>query len=121
MSDAVCLEGGLLVGTKYSLPSDEHEYYRVSDQVVGCNRIRCSLCDSAVKHIDAFRIWRKRLPTEEHRRFYESLDTNAFAVLRADSLFRTYLCRCNWADTPSSKPLEYGDIDGWGCSGHPSR
>lgn len=106
---------------EFAIPSDERDY-RADKEIVGCNRIFCRLCKSWVKHIDAHRVWGYQLERNEHEQLYESLDPKRFPALRSDpdwDGFRTYLCRCTWADTPGLKRLCYGDIDGWGCAGHP--
>lgn len=121
MEENICLSHGLLVGMRDRLPVDEAEYYRQKGQIVGCNRIFCRLCQSWVKHLDGYRIWSAPLQREQYERLYETLDPNLFDAFMADPEdFRTYVCRCNWADTPGIKRLEGGDIDGWSCAGHPS-
>jgi hypothetical protein len=118
LSDNFCADGGLLVGTKFPIPEDPHQFYRDGGDVIGCNRVYCSRCKSWVKHIDQQRIWKRRLEPVDHEKLYESLDPKLFDVFFPERLFRTYLCRCNWADTPSLKQLGFGDIDGWDCAGH---
>lgn len=124
MADNVCLDHGLLVGMEFAIPADEHDYYAVANQIVGCNRVFCKNCQSWVRHFDHYRIWRQQLPLPEHERLYDAADPAPFKVLRPDpdeDGFRTYICRCSWADCAGLKRLRYGDIDGWSCAGHPAR
>lgn len=131
--DRVCADGGLLVDGNTRLSDDPCEYYdHAVRELLGCNRLRCTKCDSWVRGgppgvklkedvavdlplLHATANWLDLPFVEQRNRPLSSFETES----------RFYTCRCrgweatcvdridNEHDSPSDPNLP------WECAGHP--
>jgi hypothetical protein len=121
-----CLNGGLVVGGEYDLPSDFHVHRKTSNDIIGCNRLWCSSCRVLVKSIRGFNLTGGgRDKPIDHVKLYESEDPADWEpyVARGDQ-FRTYFCKCSfvsWAGFRDARYLDSYSIDTWRCAGHPDQ
>lgn len=106
---------------KEALPSDPAVAYEGGAPLLGCNNIWCSICNVLVRHVDDRRVPYPAGSPDECSALYDAPDPAQFARLIGGLLaagFRTYFCRCSWADSGNAKIIAYADVP-WGCTGHP--
>lgn len=110
----------LLVGLGHFLPSDPSVAYAGGEPHVGCNRLVCSACNAAVRHVDRRRVTSHHPPPRaELTRLHESKDPAASPLLEATPHARTYLCRCDWYTAGIGPPIHVSRLDqSWYCAGH---
>jgi hypothetical protein len=118
----VCFNGGYVGGPHLAIPDDPTKRRVERDDLVGCNRLRCTVCESPVKHVDRRRlaVWMTR---DENEAFYADKNPAASRFVGeggAGDQFRTYYCRCQAHDIAGLADAGGND---WGyvCAGHPAR
>ncbi len=121
MSLNVCYNEGRVGGPDLEIPSNPAEYRVERADLVGCNRLRCTACESVVKHVDHRRLagW---MTKEDHEAFYADPNPAGSRFVGeggAGDEFRTYYCRCQAHDIAG---LQDAGTNDWGyvCAGHPS-
>jgi len=126
-----CESKGYLVDGDTRLPSDPSEYYRNAvGAMVGCNRLRCPLCDVSVRsgppglglksgvEVDPVALYSTQdwssLPFVEKRR-----------PSRSSRKARVYSCKCRYWEAERAAAIDnehdsWSDPDlPWACVGHP--
>jgi hypothetical protein len=117
-----CTDGGRMVGTNGVLPDDPREFARRGNKIA-CNRLRCALCGSFVRHRDDHELDGRSGVLRALTR--AAMERHSIGV-RAAPGARLYECACAVAVVREfSKPLR-GDCDTgydatWWCAGHPSK
>ncbi len=118
-----CRDAGALVGLEHELPEDPHAFHlRGMLSPVGCNQLRCELCQEYVTSRSGWAPGEEFDPAVAYGQ--NVWRTGKQFLKSADGSGRLYLCRCTWW-------LEYGlsyldssilDVDQdrppWACAGH---
>ena len=131
----VCAYDGWIVGGQREVPSDAHEYAWLGRApVVGCSRLRCSVCGQVVKQRPGFLIpgtlaafgspeWRARVDA-----LYDGGDWAALPFVKREPTYRLYVCRCGPVEESFERALSTTSVSGnpdggdpipWTCQGHP--
>lgn len=113
-----CAGGGFIVGPRQHVPADEH-YFQTPDAefVVGCNRLRCTLCGRPVRQQAGFRDG-PGAPNQA-RAIYEEQDWTRSPHLIADPNSRLYACGCSIIVVTGAQAAAVPNHV-WTCAGHPA-
>ncbi len=133
-----CLQGGVLVGTKFILPVDQKVYYKEKENLIGCNNLYCSNCKLSVKNWAGYKINREAIATERNKfagtgaqlkdsdniaKIHNTKDSDKQPLFVKNEDYRVYACNCSFFEIQSVYELslgDYADVDTWSCNGHPS-
>lgn len=111
----------LLVGLDEELPSDPSVAYSGTPPIIGCNNLVCGKCGATVRHADGCSTTSGHAP-HGLAELYDSRDPRASPLLNkgpSDERWRTYFCRCAWADSGADMKFVAMTDAPWKCGGHP--
>ncbi len=123
-----CPEGGWVVDASLLVPADpsDHHHPAVTD-TVGCNRLRCIVCDEDVRQRPDLSFSCDEVPFEGAKALHAAEDWAAIPWVHEARGLRLYSCLCTvhveiaLMPTVDSDPDPVADIRlPWRCAGHPA-
>jgi hypothetical protein len=129
----VCFNDGHLVGGQFEVPEDPSDYcWSSRDPVVGCNRLRCTVCGEAVKQqLGYFLVAELPASRAEWKSWtallYGQADWSGVPYVSRNAGSRTCVCHCGPVTESWMKGLAISSVDGdpysgnripWTCQGH---